>query len=366
MYTCNFCKREDFPSRQSFNAHCRWCAPYLQHKQEQKTASGTPLRQAVPQAQPHQATASLIPPNPLPHPNDPFAPFNKILQDLGVSRPDIGGPQETPQQQRRRVLQAAKRHARDHSWSFTGTVTTEMRAAATLAIEHELRNEPLEEWPVQEVNDLAGGIRDRIYNAFRRRQEKEAQRTRDADDRARADQRNDARTHIERRKKKAAYIDEAQRRLVTCFKTRALSPRQRFQALADVLAQLDEILTGAEPLSEAYAAIEAVLQARMAEWDAYEAAKEAKQQAEWWDLATVVGVVIVLGYLYVKAPEMLQWLLRILYPEPAEDSASTQTPTPEAPSHASDEHMPPRPIKRMRRPAQSPVPEPASSGSPYV
>ena len=41
MYTCNFCKREDFPSRQSFNAHCRWCAPYLQHKQEQKTASGT-------------------------------------------------------------------------------------------------------------------------------------------------------------------------------------------------------------------------------------------------------------------------------------------------------------------------------------
>ena len=241
-----------------------------------------------------------------------------------------------------------------------------MRAAGTLAIERELRNEPIEDWPTQEVNDFAAGVRDRVYTSFLRRQEKEARRTREADEHRRANQWNEERTQTACRKKKAAFIDEAQRRLVTCFNTRGLSPRQRIKALADVLAQLDEILTGAEPLSEAYAAIEAVLQARMAEWDAYEAAKEAKQQAEWWDLATVVGVVIVLGYLYVKAPEMLQWLLKLLYPEPGEDSASAQTPTPEAPPHASDESMPPRPIKRMRRPPQSPVPEPSSSGSPNV
>ena len=258
-----------------------------------------------------------------------------------------------------------KSYVRDHGWSFIGTVTAEMRAAGTWAIERELRNEPIEEWPVQEVHELAGSVRDRVYTSFLRRQEKEARRTREADERRRANQRNEERTQTERRKKKVAYIDEAQRRLVTGFKTRALSPRQRIQALADVLAQLDEILTGAEPLSEAYAAIDAVLQARMAEWDAYEAAKEAKQQAEWWDLATVVAVVIALGYMYAKAPEMLQWLLKILYPEPAEDSTSAQAPTPEAPSPASEEPMPPRP-KRMRRPTQSPIPVPPSSGSPSV
>ena len=241
-----------------------------------------------------------------------------------------------------------------------------MRAAGTWAIERELRNEPIEEWTVQEVHELAGSVRDRVYTSFLRRQEKEARRTRESDERRRANQRNEERTQTARRKKKAAYLEEAQRRLVTCFNTRALSPRQRIQALAHVLAQLDEFLTGAEPLSEGYAAIDAVFQARVAEWDAYDAAKEAKQQAEWWDRAAVVGVVIVVGYLYVKAPEMLHWLLKMLYPEPAEDSASAQTPTPEAPSHASDESMPPRPIKRMRRPPQSPVPEPASSGSPYV
>ena len=366
MSTCGFCKRADFSSPQSVCAHLKWCPKYLQHKQR-KAALGTSLRDAVPKAESTQTPASVLsPPPPLPPPSDPFAPFIKILQDVGVPQPITSEAQETPQQQRRRVLQAAKRHACDHGWSFIGTVTADMRAAGTWAIERELRHEPIEEWTVQEVNELAESVRDRVYTSFLRRQEKEARQTREADERRRANQRNEERTQTERRKKKVAYIDEAQRRLLTCFKTRALSPRQRIQALADVLAQLDEILTGAEPLSEAYAAIDAVLQARVAEWDAYEAAKEAKQQAEWWDLATVVGVVIVVGYLYVKAPEMLQWLLKMLYPEPAEDSASAQTPTPEAPSHTSDEHMPPRPIKRMRRAAQSPVPEPASSGSPYV
>ena len=365
MYTCNFCKREDFPSRQSFNAHCRWCALYLQHKQ-QLAALGTSLRDAVPKAQPHPTPASPIaPPPPLPPPSDPLAPFRKVLQDFVQPKANPDYTQETPQQRRRRVLQAAKSHARDHSWSFRGTVTAEMRAAATLAIERELKNESLEEWPGQEVNELAEGVRDRIYNAFLRRQEKEARRTRDADERIRANQRDDARAHAERTKNKSAFLTEAQRRLVTCFKTRTLSRLQRIQALTDVLTQLEETLTGAEPLSEGYAAIDAVLQARVAEWDAYEAAKEAKQQAEWWDLATVVAVVIALGYMYAKAPEMLQWLLKILYPEPAEDSASAQAPTPEAPSPASEEPIPPRP-KRMRRPTQSPIPEPPSSGSPSV
>ena len=59
MHTCKFCGRTDFPSRQSFNAHCRWCTEYRQHTQKQTTASGTCLRQAVPKAQPEARVAGI-------------------------------------------------------------------------------------------------------------------------------------------------------------------------------------------------------------------------------------------------------------------------------------------------------------------
>ena len=228
MYTCNFCKRKDLPSRQSFNAHCRWCSGYRKHKQQRTAALGTSLRQAVPKARPLERTEPLVaPPPPVPPPSDPLAPFKKAVQEFGQPQTSPGDAHETPPQRRRRVLQTAKIYARDHCWSFMSTVTADMRAAAMLAIERELRNEPIEEWALQEVNELAAGVRDRVYTSFLRRQEKEARRTRDLDERRRATQRNEERIQTEHRKKKAAYLEEAQRRLVICFNARALSPRQR-------------------------------------------------------------------------------------------------------------------------------------------
>ena len=80
MHTCKCCGRTDFPSRQSFNAHCRWCTEYRQHTQKQTTASGTCLRQAVPKAQPDQTTSPPTQSPPLPHTNDPLAPFRGVLR----------------------------------------------------------------------------------------------------------------------------------------------------------------------------------------------------------------------------------------------------------------------------------------------
>ena len=199
MHRCNFCQR-DFPSRQSFNAHCRWCSAYLKHKQD--TASGTSLRQAVPKAQPDQATSPPIPSALPPHTNDPFAPFRDILQGLGVQPPSVGEIQETLQQKRRRLLQAAKSKAIDRSWGFTGTLTAEMRAAARLAIERELRDEPLEEFSSQEVIELAEGICDRVYSSFWSRQKKETQRTQAAEERKRAGELENDRKEQERTRRK--------------------------------------------------------------------------------------------------------------------------------------------------------------------
>jgi hypothetical protein len=97
VHQCNFCLRDDFPSRQSFFAHLKWCDAYLQHKRERKAA--TSLREAVPKAQPETTS----PPTPLPHTNDPFAPLMQALQDAGLRSPKNGEAQETTQQRIRRL-----------------------------------------------------------------------------------------------------------------------------------------------------------------------------------------------------------------------------------------------------------------------
>jgi hypothetical protein len=361
MKKCNFCERQDFASRQSVYAHLKWCRAYRQHKHKRNTALGTSLRQAVPKAPVHETIPSPVQSPPLPPPADPFAAIIEALQRGKSLSPNVGDTQETPQQKRRRLLQAAKSQVVDHYRSFTGTVTAEMRAAAKLTIERELRNEPLEELPSPEVSELAGGVRDRIYTAFLRRQEQDARRTKEVEERKRITQGEDERmqrdaerTQQERRKRKAAILDEARRRAVRLLKTRSRKPLEPLQAMEDVCTQLDEALTGAEPLSEAYAAIEALLQARVAEWDASDAAREAKRQEEWWELATGVVVLIVLVVLCVKAPEILNWLLKIFSPEPTPNSGATGKPTGEAPCPPSGEPTPVRPVRRIRRPPPPP------------
>ena len=288
------------------------------------------------------------------------------MQGLGVPPPSTGETRETPQQKRRRLLQAAKSKVIDQSWGVTGTVTTEMRAAARLAIERELRNEPLEEFSSQEVMDLAEGVRDRVYASLWSRQKKETQRTQEVEERKCADQRDDDRKQKERTKKKAAFLNEGQRRVITILKAHARSPRERLQVMEETLTLLHETLTGDEPLAEAYAAIDAVLQARIADWDACEAAREARQQEEWMEIAAVILGIIALGFMYMKVPEILLWLLNILWPEPAKNSGATDKPTGEAPCPPSDQQTPLRRIRRIRRPAQSPAPEsPSPFSNPY-
>lgn len=350
MHTCRFCLRDDFPSPQSFYAHLKWCAAYRQHKLEQNATAS--LRQAVPQAHPDPTTS---PPTPLPHTNDPFAPFIQALKGTGSQSPKTVEVQETAQQRIRRVLQTAKTQAIDHYWPLTGTVTTGMRAEARLAIDRELRNEPLDEFNPQEVRELVEGIRDRVYTALQRRQEKETRRAQEAKARKRADQLETIRQQHERTKKKNAFLIEARRRAVVLFRTRSLSLVQRIHVMDEILTPLDAALTGDESLSEAYASIDAVLQARVTDWEAEDAAKAAKQQEEWMEFAVVVLVIIAGGFTFVKAPGILLWLLNVFFPKPPESAEDTKRPSEEAPSPPSDPPTPLRPEKKIRRARLSPV-----------
>ncbi len=71
----------------------------------------------------------------------------------------------------------------DQYWGAPGTITAETRAAAKLTIEHELRNEFLEEWTPEEVNEVAASIRDRIYTSFLHKQEENARRAQTVEER---------------------------------------------------------------------------------------------------------------------------------------------------------------------------------------
>lgn len=350
MYKCDFCPQDNyFPSRQSLYAHFKWCKAYLQHKRERKAAAS--LRQAVPEAHPDQTKS---PPTTLPPIHDPLAPLRQALQGAGLLTPKNGGAEETPQQRIRRLLQAAKSQAIDHYWSFTGTVTAEMRAEARLAIDRQLRNEPLDEFSSQEVRELAEGIRDRVYTSIQRRQEKETRRTQDAEDRKHAGQLENNQRQQDRLKKKHAFLTEAWRRAVVSFQTRSLSLLQRIHVLDEILTPLDAALTGEESLSEAYASIDAVLQARLTDWEAQDAAKAAKQQEEWIEFAVVVLVIIAGGFTFVKAPGILLWLLNLFSPKPADSTGDPKKPSQEGPSPSSDPPMPVRRVKRIRRPPPSP------------
>lgn len=286
------------------------------------------------------------------------------MQNTGLRSPKTEEAQETAQQRIRRVLQAAKSRAIDHYWPLTGTVTAEMRAEARLTIDRELRNEPLDEFTPQEVRELVESLRDRVYAAIQRRQEKETRRTQEADVRKRADQLKHDRKQQERTKKKIAFLNEAQRRALVLFRTRSLSLVQRIHVMDEILTLLDAALTGDESLPEASASIEAVLQGRVADWEAQDAAKAAKQQEEWMEFAVVILVIIAGGYMFVKAPGILLWLLNIFSPKPADSAGDPKKPSEEAPSPPSDPPTPIRRVKMIRRRPQSPPQSPFSSDNP--
>jgi hypothetical protein len=239
-----------------------------------------------------------------------------------------------------------------------------MRAAARLAIDRELRDEPLEEFSSQEVIELAEGVCGRVYSSFWSRQKKERQRTQAAEERKRAGELENDRKQQERTKKKNTFLTEARRRAVVLFQTRSLSLVQRIHMMDEILTPLDAALTGNESLSEASASIEAVLQGRVADWDAQDAAKAAKQQEEWMEFAVVILVIIAGGYMFVKAPGILLWLLNIFSPKPADSAGDPKKPSEEAPSPPSDPPTPVRRVKKIRRRPQSLPQSPFSSDNP--
>ena len=168
MAICHPCG-EEFGSEQGVKAHMKKCELYQDHKRKKAAALGKLPKAAV--------TSAPIQPNPPVGAPDPTELLQNLVKSMCEAMTKQDTPQ-TPQQQRRTILQEAKARVIDRYGTPLGQITASLRGAAKLQIERELASLPLEELPFEEVCEMASAIRDRLYAVTFRRQAREADRLR--------------------------------------------------------------------------------------------------------------------------------------------------------------------------------------------
>lgn len=361
MAACSFCQRK-FRSPQAVKAHLKHCKRYHTIQNEQNEESGalgkqpkaetTPVATAPFQLGPQFATPDL------------FEPLRELLKSVSESSTKPEGP-PSPQQRRRKILQAAKEQVIDHYRTSLGQVTAAMRGAAKAAIERELASIPLEELPFPEVLELAAAIRDRLYAPAFRRQAREAERQ-DAEKKARRRKEvEELGALIRAARRKESFIQQASHQAQAYCEEKAITGWEQLSVVGDIESRLTEFLTGDESITEAQAIVRSVLDARFAEAEAKHAAVRAQADAKWRGdmlglllLGTLVGL-LVLAFKYpAQALPILSWIERTFGLKPTSESeAKAQEPsqTAESPDGAA---WSPRRRRRQTVPVTPPGPEP--------
>lgn len=334
-----------FATSQGRKAHQKTCKQYRAHR-AQRAALGTPrLRQPLPQADKIDSTPpSRSPQTAMSQPPDPFTTTLDLLKKNGAVSSGTDSTSKTPAQQRRALLQQAKTTVIDQYWCTPFPITPQMKVDARSHIDRMLRTEPLEEWPLSEILELAACLRDRIYTAAHRKTENAAQRTlekhkRDVDD---------LKSQTERTKRKEQWIAEALDKLSTQIRVHSIPPLIALQAICDIKAELGMTLTGDESLPDAHAAIDAVVHSRVADWKLDQEMREKRKQERWIEGATAMGLLIGFFFLYVYFPHIFKHLFDIVF------STSQEAASKSSPQHSS---APPS--------GESAMPSDLRSSSPY-
>jgi hypothetical protein len=169
-----------------------------------------------------------------------------------------------------------------------------MRGAAKIAIERELRTIPLEELSPEERYEVGAAIRDRIYEPFFEAQAEEAsRREEEMEDKRRKDcEQLGAWRRTSRRKQ--TLMDQASGQAIAMCEAKQVGGWERLSVLGDIQSQLDEFLTGEEPVSEAQAIIQFVLESRFAQLDEKLAAAQAKRDVRWRE--EMLALLLLSGY----------------------------------------------------------------------
>jgi len=356
MANCGFCHRR-FQSPQAVKAHLKHCKRYEASQSKKACALGTKLKAVI-------TTLALppvqsIPPIAAPDFAAPLREFEKALRESSTKQ---YAPQ-TPQQQRRTILQAAKAQVIDQYGTPLGQVTASLRGAAKLAIERELATLPLEELPFEEVLEIAVAIRDAGYVPAFTRQARKATRQRVEDERRHQKEVEALGGLIRADRRKKTLIQQASAQAHASCQEKAITGWAHLSVVGDIESRLEALLTGDEPILEAQAIVRSVLDVRFLEAEATLAAARANADARWHEdveavlvLGAVVGLVAFgLHYYPAQMVKIFEWIERTFTP-----GAEASAPNPEAskttPPAASAEALP-RSTRRRKDPAAPPGPE---------
>lgn len=348
MAQCRFCRRR-FRSDQAVKAHLRFCPRYKPRDEKQPSALGTkPKAESIPAATaPFQSDAQVAQP-------DLTAPWREFINPVNEFSRTLAEP-PSPQQQRRKLLQAVKEQVIVHYRTPLGQVTAAMRGVAKAAIERELNTLPLEELPFEEVFELAVAIRDRVYDPVFEKQAQEIRRL-DAEGQERSrKERQELGAWRRAHRRKEALIDQARGQANAMCEAKQVVGRNRLSVLCDIESRLNEFLTGDESITEAQATVQRVLDARFVEVDAMVAAANAKRDAKWREDMLgllVVGGLMALPILASKYPDqvlpIISWIERTFGKKPTPEGAPTAKASPETEAPSAPSSAPP-PRRRWRK-----------------
>jgi hypothetical protein len=276
----------------------------------------------------------------------------------------------SPQQRRRKVLQAAKERIIDHFRTPLGPVTAAMRGTAKAAIERELATLPLEEVPFDEVCELVIAIRDRCYASTFTRHAQEAEHQKAEHEARRRKQIEELAAGHRADRRKTILIEQALSQARAQCEADGIIGPQRLSMLVDIESRLTELLIGSESVPDAQTIIRTVVDARFVEAEAKQAATRAKADAKWRKEMIgllVLGILVGLVVLMFKFPDqtsaIFNWIKRTfgLTPE-AEAGAPNPNAAKAAQPAASAESRPPS--RRRRKDPVAPVsPEPCWGNS---
>jgi hypothetical protein len=323
MAKCGFCHRK-FRSEQAVKAHMKRCDLYQTDKRKKAGALGN-----LPKA---DVTSPPVQPNP-PVTPDLTAPLRDFIKSISEFSTKQDAPQ-TPHQQRRSILQAAKAQVIDHHYGTPlGHVTASLRGDAKLAIEEKSATLPLEELPFEEVCEFVVAIHDPLYASAFKRQALEANRQRVEEATRQKNEREALGALIRADRRKKVLIQQASHQAHAYCQEKKITGWAHASVLSDVESRLEVFLKGDEPILEAQAIARSVLDGRFAEAEATLAAARAKADAQWHEdveavlvLGAVVGLVAFgLHYYPAQMVAIFEWIERTFGLAPG---AETSAPNP--------------------------------------
>ena len=357
MANCGFCHRR-FRSEQAVKAHLKHCKRYEASQSTKACALGTkPKAAATPTA---TLPVHAIPPIAAPDFSAPIREFEKALRESSTKQ---HAPQ-TPQQQRRKIVQAAKVQVINHYRTPLGQVTASLRGAAKLAIERELTSLPLEELPFEEVCEIAAAIRDRCYGPAITRQARETTRQRVEEERRHKKEVEALGALLRADRRKKILIQQASQQAHAYCQEKAITGWAHLSVVGDIESRLEALLTGDEPILEAQTIVRSVLEARFVEAEATLAAAQAKATERWHGevaAVLVLGAFLAAPLLALKYPAqtlaIISWFERTFGRTPGAETNSPTHNASETPPPAASTEARPRSTRRRKDPVPPPGPE---------